>query len=1233
MKRHQHNKRGFALILVLAFLMLVSGIVLSFLSGVSTENTVSEAAVNSMAVQQLANSAVNVVIAQIADATKGVDPANTSSKLCWASQPGMIRTFDTSANLKYAYKLYSSDAMVVEGSKYNITTDVPPDNWNDSSNAGVYVDLNAPVLIRDASGSIQSASTGFLKYSAVYPIVDPFAEGVVDGFSLSKRPGFTGGNTLPTSSYNPTQSIAGKTANPAPMPVKWLYVLRSGKVASPSNASNGTLTIPGASKDDPVVARMAFWTDDETSKININTASEGVYWDVPRVCSPEDLGQYSGSSVAVPGMAICQPAQKEFQRYPGHPATTCLSPVLGKLGLTSENYYDIIPRVVGGGSKGGTAIPTIALQPDQDRLYSSVDEIMFSSKVSGELRTTNPPTSNSTTPGLITQSALSKVRFFLTAASNAPEVTLFNTPRISVWPVWLDSSKRTAYDNLAALCSTIGGSSYYFIRNNPRSATEDYSSRNATLYKYLQALTAEKIPGFGGNFSSKFGSDRDQILTLIYDYIRCTNLSDTSAGAAPYTPKFDAADVTVDSANLFPLGAGEVIPIRIGSTRGCGRILTVSEADILLYATHTNSSGLVDRFKAVFFVQFNSPMQGLAGMRSSLKYSVKGLDQFTVNPNSTGDQPLNLPVSGVNYIEVSDIQTQGGRSVGGHEGPDQAFYAYGGSGTGENVKKLTTSGGTVKGNYPFFSANEVSFTPPASVPFGTDRQLTFKGGTISIELSTQDTGEVVQTLNLTFPDGLFKIPQYPSPASDTDFFSRISVRFSNAFIRGADTVFGVQGAGGKGNATANGTDSTVGDIRMIAPLSTVPTSRFQAHNNYLAGGAIQFAHSTSTSVGDGTWGWTTGKLVNVNYPSGHDNPILPARTGNAVTRVDGEPGDWDTGIGNQPDGAYLNKPDDGDARFKNSDGSARTPYNFGWFQGFAPPGATFFSPNRQIPSPLMFGSIPTGVQQLQPWQTLLFHPRPEDPSHPGKNAPMDHLLADLFWMPVVEPYAISEPFSTSGKINLNYAIAPFTYISRKTGLYGVLKSTKFMAIPTTDGPSYKDYVSPGSSAPNANRRRSIDIATTLQACDTKFNKGEIYKSATEICELNLIPPGETSSSMAAFWNANKLTGDNLREKPYADLYSRLTTKSNTYTVHVCVQLLKKNKLTGDTVFVDPKSTSANKDFVVSEYRGSTTIERYISGNQTLPDMAMLFANNPNNSALNMSQYYKFRILNTRKFTP
>lgn len=67
-----------------------------------------------------------------------------------------------------------------------------------------------------------------------------------------------------------------------------------------------------------------------------------------------------------------------------------------------------------------------------------------------------------------------------------------------------------------------------------------------------------------------------------------------------------------------------------------------------------------------------------------------------------------------------------------------------------------------------------------------------------------------------------------------------------------------------------------------------------------------------------------------------------------------------------------------------------------------------------------------------------------------------------------------------------------------------------------------------------------------------------------------------NSNILNFWNGNTsgtsysvstdstnpthyLTGDNSRERPYATIYPRLTTKSNTYTVHMCVQPLKKVK--------------------------------------------------------------------------
>ncbi|HLK98337.1 MAG TPA: Verru_Chthon cassette protein A, partial [Hymenobacter sp.] len=404
-------------------------------------------------------------------------------------------------------------------------------------------------------------------------------------------------------------------------------------------------------------------------------------------------------------------------------------------------------------------------------------------------------------------------------------------------------------------------------------------------------------------------------------------------------------------------------------------------------------------------------------------------------------------------------------------------------------------------------------------------------------------------------------------------------------------------------------------------------------------------------------GGTYGKLVNVaasgnparpygQTASGNARqPDVPSRVGNAVTRLDLSPGDWDTGFGDQKDGPYINKPDEGDTAFNdNQNGEIRPPYLLGFNQGFAAGLGEYFSPNRQIPSPLMLGSIPTGVQRFRPWQTLLFHPRPEDPQHPGRESPPDHLLADLFWMPVVEPYAISQPFATSGKINMNYQIQPFTHIRRDTGLRAVMKSTKFLALPLAASSSYKPLDPGNNRARTPNARKAIDLPTapgvvpnTLKAFDVQFKAG-LFRSATQICEINLMPAGvpvqppagldELNSAMAAFWRNNPLTGDNVREKPYVDIYPRLTTKSNVYNIHMHVQVLKKAANT------PPDQWVQNRDQVLSEYRGSSIVERYIDANDSrLPDFASQFAANPSDSSLNIDQYYRMRVVSTKTFTP
>ena len=304
-----------------------------------------------------------------------------------------------------------------------------------------------------------------------------------------------------------------------------------------------------------------------------------------------------------------------------------------------------------------------------------------------------------------------------------------------------------------------------------------------------------------------------------------------------------------------------------------------------------------------------------------------------------------------------------------------------------------------------------------------------------------------------------------------------------------------------------------------------------------------------------------------------------------------------------------------------------------------------------------------------PWQTLLFRPdvslvtNPKDTPHPGMRSPKDHLIMDLFWMPVVEPYAISEPFSTSGKINLNYAIAPFSYIRRATAIYGAMKSEEPLMLINEASKIYKlwdhetndftGYGLPNSAgniaattdaslmklrlewgkayngqSPYDKMRRPINMDETLKQFDTRFNSGDIFRSASEICEMHLVRDSESLTNYTAtgvnnIWSKCLITGDNTRERPYTNLYARMTTRSNTYQVHYRVQMLQKARSTSASKW------SESKDRITAEQRGSVLIERYLDPNDTaLPD----FVGTPS-TAGTFDDYYRFRVIGKKLFTP
>jgi uncharacterized protein (TIGR02600 family) len=273
----------------------------------------------------------------------------------------------------------------------------------------------------------------------------------------------------------------------------------------------------------------------------------------------------------------------------------------------------------------------------------------------------------------------------------------------------------------------------------------------------------------------------------------------------------------------------------------------------------------------------------------------------------------------------------------------------------------------------------------------------------------------------------------------------------------------------------------------------------------------------------------------------------------------------------------------------------------------------------------------------------------------------------MFFMPVVEPYAISEPLSVAGRVNMNYQIMPFTNIRRATGMHAVMKGEFITAIPDGDAFNAKTFkASPNSPAvwdtyfdeatsPQKYWHRPINVDATLAQFDEKFENlvtgpsaAGLFRSASQICEMFLIPDvssgttvggGESlpplvgltrttrPTAMRAFWQNHRVTGDNIRERPYSNLYSRLTTRTNTFRVHVRSQVVKKARSTDPAIF-DPA-----RDSVLSEYRGSTLIERFIDPNDPanpLPDYA---ASGSPLGQPPLETFYQFRVLESKRFNP
>jgi len=1200
MKYPPRRPHGYALIIVL-FVTVLCALMVVILMERNTGSLKSASAYRQVAqVRSLSDMAMNVVQAQIRDATTTNQMPTTAlaSRDTWASQPGAIRVFTPAGTLRNIYKLYSSDTMQTTDAA--LAADVPT-NW--FSRKSEFTDMNDPV--------VNGALTNYPIVNPSAAALNPTATGITNtnGFLITNAPVQTGTTN----------------ANPAPMPVRWIYVLEDGSLCQLGDARINKAT-------NPIIGRIAFWTDDETCKVNLNTASpttSASYWDVPRGF---DVPRSGGIEAA---LALNQPAQNEYQRYPGHPAMVSLRPILGNLGgMSSASYFDITSRYRWGGSEDGTkdikptTTRTSLLTNKEDRAYATVDELLFQSQ--------NSPT---TLRPLPTADQIESLQFFLTTSSRAPELNLFGQPRVTIWPVSAtnDATHRTPFDNLIAFSSTIGGKVYHFVRSNPLSPTADYTGfpRNQALYSYLQGLTSVPVPGFGGsNFASKYGADRDQILTEIFDYIRCTNLNETyqgrAAGFKSYTPELTGAGNLIGGDSSMA-GAGFVVPIQIGTTRGGGRFPAIQGAG-LWFVQHLQNPALVESASNVRMLQAQLVLKTTVPMCGFMPWEGAGV--VFNNSNS-----VTFAVDG--QPAVSSFP--GGNSATINYGPlNSGCYDAASPGGYEGALWPTSYGGSKIGDLMTYFSQDI--------PVGSGTTFSIVGGTVDVSISV--AGNVIQRYRFDFPG----VPGLALPTVNPHI---ITNPVTGAFITYGDNAGGTRPwwrarcnfYGPLDGDVLRSVELSHGDARlalMAATSATSPYSDFTKHRDY-SDATKAFAHSFRGGASSpflwpgGTVGgyvqgltyWTSTiwqgqaqKLILPNYAPDIPPTITDLRNQKDLNGKFWN-GDFDNGVGGFSDGPFLNMPDEGCLAYLDPWGSPEMPYG----RCLWTVANGLFSPLRQVPSAAMFGSLPTGVKANIPWRTLLFCPNPSaGNSHPGfgtssfgglgpkalppfTTAP-DHLLLDLFRMPVVEPYAMSGPASTDGKINMNYAIAPFSYIRRASSWYSLLEALKFFAVPDNESANYKGGTcwSPLRSA--------INIDATLSQFETRFAAGDIFHLATEICSLFLVPTGQTlattsGTSATDFWPTHRLTGDNSREKPYAELYPKLTTQSNTYRVHMRVQILPKS----DAL------RAGQADFVpLAEFRGSRLIERYLN-----PSDPRFSTVNPDTD--NLNDLYQFRVLEARQFNP
>ena len=779
---------------VLAALALISFLALAILTLIRSEDRGSRTAADLTELRLLAELPEKIVISQIRRATKDLGTSYT-----WASQPGMIRVFGSEATsgsrpqAEEMFKLYSAPVMTL-GTGGNPLEDAQTlQNW--ASQPGVFTDLNEPVRVLPVRE--QGQTQRYDQPTFVFPLLDPGAVNLYDGFSMQ------------SGTYDPNPQ------NPQlPMPVAWLYVLKNGKLSPAYAAGEGKVRVPDATADNPIVGRIAFWTDDESCKLNLNTATEPAPWDPPHTRTTTDEAY-----------AQTIPAKGEYYRMPGHPAYTSLAPVLRKFGKLAgdttpakqepqdtftngnewwqhlQDYHRLLPRTIDTqnttGTNGGSATASDEVDLKQERFYSTVDEFFFNTEraANGEI-----------SPQLrFTQEDIRKSRFFLTTHSRAPELNPFNRPKISLWPVQENTSQRNDVDKALVQSATLGDDIYYFQRASEwTSAASPGSSqdqdadmavqRNNEMFGYLQDLTERDVPGFGGSFAGstdgKLGLEsRDQLLASMFDLVRW--------GVNPATPFQQSITPALNPQYSFLApgfgqpGAGDgmggwtALPMRVqgvgevvdvadlpagqdapsGSwAKGYGRYPTITEVAVVFAATNADAdtsglrdiapaNGFADRTTELMaFLVFETwlPTAGTPSVAPAYEIRVENLGSMTLTGQGTG---LSFPSSSLSNIVVFSPTREPSGLTGHPVGGGQSGYVGFGS------QFLTPDGAPKELPLPTDPQDAAEYwlmtSAPVSFTAATEGKegslLTLQSGPLKVSILDALTGTVVQTLNVKFP--------------------------------------------------------------------------------------------------------------------------------------------------------------------------------------------------------------------------------------------------------------------------------------------------------------------------------------------------------------------------------------------------------------------------------------------------------------------------------------------------